>query len=149
LASKPGLLLTGASGFVGRHVIALGRGRFDIVATGRGDRPAWLADDVRWLPVDLLDRKSVSALPVDMPYVLHLAAETVPSKFSNYDPLLDSLEMTLNLCRHLMSGKLLFVSSCLVYGASVHPLSEVASLEPRGTYGLTKQLCEELVRRTS
>lgn len=148
MSSKPGLLVTGASGFVGRHAIAQGRPRFNIVAAGRGPRPDWLPADVTWNSVDLLDRASVAGLPDDLPYVLHLASETVPAKFSSYDPLLDSIEMTLNLCRHLRAGRLLFVSSCLVYAASGRPLAEDAPLDPRGHYGLTKVLCEEIVSRT-
>jgi GDP-4-dehydro-6-deoxy-D-mannose reductase len=148
LSSKPGLLVTGASGFVGQHVVALGRGRFDIVASGRGPRPDWLPVDVAWCPVDLMDRASVAALPAEVPFVLHLASETVPSKFSSYDPLLDSVEMTLNLCRHLRAGRLLFASSCLVYAASAAPLTEDDPLDPRGHYGLTKLLCERIVSRS-
>lgn len=147
-AFKPGLLITGASGFVGRHAIALGRERFTIIATGRGSRPDWLPDDVEWRKIDLLDRTSVVALPDDTPYVLHLASETVPSKFSSFDPLLDSIEMTLNLCQHLRAGRLLFVSSCLVYAASGQPITEDHPLDPRGHYGLAKALCEKIVSRT-
>lgn len=145
MSDKPGLLLTGASGFVGRHAIRIGRDRFDIVATGRGSRPEWLPADVAWHSVDLLDRASVATMPKDLPYVLHLASETVPSKFLDYDPLLDSVEMTLNLCRHLTSGRLLLASSCLVYAASRNPLPEDARVEPRGHYGLAKVLCEQIV----
>ena len=148
MSVKPGLLVTGASGFVGRHVIAQGRDRFDIVATGRGARPDWLPADVTWCSVNLLDRVSVATLPPDLPYVLHLASETVPSLFSSYDPLLDSVEMAFNLCRHLRSGRLLFVSSCLVYAASKQPMTEGSPVDPRGHYGLTKLLCEAIVSRT-
>ncbi|WP_068094697.1 NAD-dependent epimerase/dehydratase family protein [Novosphingobium rosa] len=149
MASKPGLLVTGASGFVGRYVIDLGRDRFDIVATGRGQRPDWLPADVAWQAVDLLDRASVACMPTDLPYVLHLASETVPSKFSTYDPLLDSVEMSLNLCRHLRTGRLLFASSCLVYAASREPMTEETPLDPRGHYGLAKVLSEAIVARAA
>lgn len=148
LSDKPRLLVTGASGFVGRRAIALGRSRFDIVASGRGPRPDWLPVDVAWCAVDLLDRVSVAGLPADIPLILHLASETVPSKFSNYDPLIDSVEMTLNLCRHLQSGRLLFISSCLVYAASKYPLTEKDPTDPRGNYGLAKVVCENIVLRT-
>lgn len=148
LTDKPGLLITGASGFVGRHAVAMGRERFAVTATGRGPRPDWVPQEVEWRAVDLLDRASVAALPTDTPYVLHLASETVPSKFSSYDPLLDSVEMTLNLCRHLRSGRLLFVSTCLVYAASEQPIGEDHPLDPRGHYGLAKVLCERIVARS-
>jgi GDP-4-dehydro-6-deoxy-D-mannose reductase len=149
LSDKPGLLVTGASGFVGRRAIALGRSRFDVVATGRGPRPNWLPTDVAWCAVDLLDRVSVSELPADLPFVLHLASETVPSKFSDYVPLVDSVEMTLNLCRHLRSGRLLFASSCLVYAASQDALTEEDRVDPRGNYGLAKGMCETIVLRAA
>ena len=123
----------------------MGRERFDVVATGRGPRPDWCPDDVRWVAVDLLDIASVAELPAEMPYVLHLASETVPANFGGYGSLLDSVTMTLNLCRHLRSGRLLFASSCLVYGASGEPLNEASALDPRGHYGLAKVLCEEIV----
>ncbi|WP_194919553.1 NAD(P)-dependent oxidoreductase [Novosphingobium sp. NBM11] len=149
MASKPGLLVTGASGFVGRHVIAQGRTRFSVVATGRGGRPDWLPSEVDWCSADLLDRASVARLPGDLPYVLHLASETVPSQFSSYAPLLDSVEMTLNLCRHLRSGRILFASSCLVYAASREPMTEFSPVDPRGGYGMAKALCEEIVVRSA
>lgn len=147
MSSKPGLLITGASGFVGRYAIAAGRSRFAILATGRSARPDWLPADVAWQAVDLLDRASVAALPMDMPFVMHLASETVPAKFGDYAPLLDSVEMTLSLCRHLRSGRVLLASSCLVYGASSDPLTEDSPLNPRGNYGLAKVLCENIVMR--
>jgi GDP-4-dehydro-6-deoxy-D-mannose reductase len=149
LSNRPGLLVTGASGFVGRRVIATGRRRFDIVATGRGARPDWLPSNVSWCAVDLLSRSSVAGLPTDLPFVLHLASETVPAQFSSYDPLLDSVEMTLNLCRHLRAGRLLFASSCLVYGASREPLTERSRVAPRGNYGLAKLMGENVVLRSS
>jgi GDP-4-dehydro-6-deoxy-D-mannose reductase len=104
--------------------------------------------DVPWLQADLLDRQSVTLLPSDTPLVLHLASETVPSRFSSLDPLLDSVEMTMNLCRHLRSGRLLFASSCLVYGTSREPLAEDDPLDPRGNYGLAKMMSERVVART-
>ena len=149
LSNKPGLLVTGASGFVGRNVIAAGQERFDIVATGRGRRPEWLPADVSWCAADLLSRSSVAGLPTDLPFVLHLASETVPSQFASYDPLIDSVEMTFNLCRHLRTGRLLFASSCLVYAASKEALMEDDPVDPRGNYGLAKLMCENIVLRNS
>lgn len=149
MSERPALLVTGASGFVGRHVIAAGRDRYAILATGRGTRPAWLPDDVAWHQVDLLDRASVATLPRDVPHILHLASETVPARFTSYEPLAESVEMTLNLCRHLTSGRLVFTSSCLVYGASTKPLVEDDTLDPRGNYGLAKTIGEAIICRTS
>jgi GDP-4-dehydro-6-deoxy-D-mannose reductase len=134
---------------VGHHVISAGRKRYAISATGRGLRPDWLPEDVKWYRVDLLDRRSVATLPTGLPYVLHLASETVPSRFTNYGPLVESVEMTLNLCRHLTAGRLVLASSCLVYAASSRPIDEDAPLNPRGNYGLAKALGEAVVAQMS
>ncbi len=145
MSVRPGLLITGASGFVGHSAVALGRLSFDVVAAGRGERPNWLPSDVTWCPVDLLDRMSVGRLPANMPFVLHLASETVPSQFVDYGPLINSVEMTLNLCRHLKSGRVLFASSCLVYGSSLDIITEDHQLSPRGHYGMAKAMCESIL----
>jgi GDP-4-dehydro-6-deoxy-D-mannose reductase len=57
--------------------------------------------------------------------------------------------MTLNLCRHLRAGRLLFASSCLVYAASRGPMTEETPLDPRGHYGLAKVLSEAIVARAA
>lgn len=147
MSSRPGLLVTGASGFVGRHVVAAASGRFSVVATGREARPEGLPGDVEWRQADLLSRESVAALPADLPFVLHLASETVPSKFSTYEPLAESVEMTLNLTRHLRSGRLIYVSSCLVYGLTGQAVTEDAPSDPRGGYGLAKAIGETIALR--
>ena len=61
----PGLVLTGASGFVGRNVIKAATGRFRLYCIARRSmEEAGVQPDanLRWLQVDLGDRDGVLAL---------------------------------------------------------------------------------------
>jgi GDP-4-dehydro-6-deoxy-D-mannose reductase len=139
------VLVTGAGGFVGRRIVAALSARGDrVTACGRNYvRPETLPTVVEWLSIDLLDRDSVAALELSYSAVVHLAAETVPAKFKTSEPVLDNLAMLLNLTDRLASGRLLYVSSCHVYGPQNAPCHEDDPVKPQGRYGLSKQLCEQ------
>ena len=136
------LLVTGASGFVGRHLLARAHLDYDVTATGRGEKPDWLPDAVRWVSIDLRNPIDAKAFAKDWWAIVHLAAETLPAAFSNLQPVLDSLAMLLNLLSHLESGRLLFVSSCHVYAPGSDTKTEDSPTRPDGRYGLSKLLCE-------
>ena len=90
-ASYPDLLLvkrvlvTGASGFIGRHVLAplIARG-FEVhaIRSGHG-RPADAPPDVQWHVADLLDVTAATRLVADVrpTDLLHLAWYAVPGLF--------------------------------------------------------------------
>jgi GDP-4-dehydro-6-deoxy-D-mannose reductase len=138
------VLVTGASGFVGRHMIGLLReAGIEAGATGREERPAWLPQGIEWFRVDLTDAATLSALPPKWWGVVHLAADTVPAGFRSIQPLLDNIAMTANLLDHLDAARILITSSCHVYGASQTPLKETSPILPRGRYGMSKHLTEQ------
>lgn len=138
------VLVTGASGFVGRHMLAsLSQAGIEASATGREERPSWLARNVEWFRTDLADASTLSALPKSWWGVVHLAAETVPAGFHSIEPLLANVAMTANLLDHADAARVLIASSCLVYGASRRPLKETSPILPRGRYGLSKHLTEQ------
>jgi nucleoside-diphosphate-sugar epimerase len=57
------VLITGASGFAGRHLLAHLAGAHGVEAWFRSSPPpSQLRDAARWRPVDLLDRASVRAV---------------------------------------------------------------------------------------
>lgn len=136
------LLVTGASGFVGRHLVERARRDYDVTGTGRGARPDWLPADVAWLDIDLRDPAALAGLDRQWWGIIHLAAETLPAKFGSLAPVFDSLAMLLSLTEHLESGRLLFVSSCHVYAPGGDTKTEDSPTAPDGRYGLTKLLCE-------
>jgi len=138
------ILLTGASGFVGRHMAeALLRRGDHVVALDKGvgiDLP----EGVEPLVMDLQDPASMADLPRCWDGVVHLAGVSIPSLFATPAPVTFNLEITLNLLEHLRDSKVLLVSSCHVYAPSDRKRREDDPIVPQGRYGLSKHLIEQL-----
>ena len=135
------ILLTGATGFVGKHVLA---------------SPKFAgADFVTTQGVDIRDRSSLEArvAAAKPDYVLHLAAQSfVPRSFQNPAETIEiNVLGTLNLLQALdkvgFSGRLLYVSSGDVYGAVSDqelPIGEAHIPAPRNPYAVSKVSAEQL-----
>lgn len=144
------LLITGANGFVGKHLLAL---------AAAGGVPGWRLR----IPVagfDLLTPASIdAALQAGAPdAVIHLAGQTfVPEAFR--DPartlevnLLGTLNLLQALKRHGFSGSFLYVSSGDVYGQVAEsdlPIVEALAPRPRNPYAVSKVAAELLCQQWS
>jgi GDP-4-dehydro-6-deoxy-D-mannose reductase len=138
------ILLTGASGFVGRHMAeALVRAGHAVVALDKSEIHG-LPKGVETLIVDLQDPASLKDLPRSWGGVIHLAGASIPSAFATVAPVTFNLEITLNLLEHLRDTKVLLVSSCHVYAPSGQRRKETDPIQPQGRYGLSKHLIEQL-----
>lgn len=121
--STPTLLVTGASGFIGRHVVAALQGRYFIHALARRsprEARAPESDDVLWHQVDVGDapalEKTFKAIKADggVDYVLHLAAfyDFEGQDHPEYTRTnVDGLRNVLELCRDLGPKRFVFASS--------------------------------------
>jgi GDP-4-dehydro-6-deoxy-D-mannose reductase len=130
------ILVTGACGFVGRHLLAQLRRRFPDAALVEAG-------------FDVTDAQAVAdgVAETRPTAVFHLAAIAAPADASR-DPELawrTNLGGTLHVARACLEAApgctLLFASSADAYGASFEagtPLDERAPLAPLGTYGATK-----------
>lgn len=101
------ILLTGARGFIGRHTAeALAARGADIVAVGRGARPASLPREAEWRDIDLLScprlEADVAALRADT--LVHLAWETTHGRFWADLANLDWLAASARLLRGVLEG---------------------------------------------
>ena len=146
------VLVTGAAGFAGGHLLELLAGRQELVAWSRATPSPELAPLARWQQVDLLDRARVrSAIGEVRPAVVyHLAGIShVAESFS--DPvkplsgnvlgthhLFDALRRAGLSCRVVVSG------SATVYASSRSPLAEDSPLAPASPYSLSKLAQEQL-----
>jgi GDP-4-dehydro-6-deoxy-D-mannose reductase len=146
--SKPlrSLLVTGASGFVGRHFIAAAIKRnFAITAVGRGEAPLWLPFAVRWITADLSERSGFAGLDREYWGVAHFANISIPADYRNDSIAAKSVAMTARLVEHLSSARLLFPSSCHVYASGSEIKNEESVTLPAGRYGQAKLAAEEVL----
>lgn len=155
------VLVTGAAGFVGRHLCSAllregGAGR--IIAAGRRpapeDFPPEDFPDVEWVDYDLFEPEAVGAMirAVRPSAVVHLAAIAVPAEArsnpraawrANFEAV---LELGQAIAEHAPSARLIFAGSAEAYGMSFNnvplPISEDAPLRPATVYGATKAAAE-------
>jgi GDP-4-dehydro-6-deoxy-D-mannose reductase len=146
-------LVTGASGFVGRYLVAALRRDGDEVLACGGPH-----DGDEFFPIDLNDRSSLlAALAAARPEVVfHLAAasfvpDSLRSPLETYD--VNSLG-TARLAEAVRaydadpSPRILFASSAEVYGprdSSEYPLHERLDLRPANPYGASKAAAEAML----
>jgi GDP-4-dehydro-6-deoxy-D-mannose reductase len=137
------LLVTGANGFVGKHLAPIAAaGGFSISGTGRGGPPESWNSAWPWYDIDLTSLGAIRALPREWWGVIHLAAVSIPAQYTNAAATLTSLEMLMNLTQWLAPTRLLCVSSCHVYGPGTTPKRESERPAPRGAYGVAKAMAE-------
>jgi len=148
------VLITGAGGFVGRHLGAVLRER----------RPGWVldlpagpgeADGLDVTDADAVSQRIASRRPDIVVHLAAVAAVTASVK----DPRLAwrvNLDGTLNVVlamqAHTPGAHLLFVSSAEVYGDSLNaaaPVDETSLLQPVNPYAASKAAADILVRQAA
>lgn len=145
------VLLTGGTGFVGRHTLQpLRDAGFDVHALGR--RPVSGAQSHR---VDLLDTDMVAAAvrAVGASHLLHLAWDVTQGRFWTAPENLDWVAASLALYRAFAEagGQRMVVSgSCAEYDWSSAPLDEdVTALRPGTLYGVAKHALHQILASAS
>ena len=131
------ILVTGATGFLGRHVVRdLLRRGFKVEAKSRADG-------------DVCDAETWKKLPAT-DCVIHLAGSTfvpdswdAPSKFLQNNTLGTSL--ALDFCRN-HKAKFVFFSTYMYSREAVMPVSEDSKLRPSNPYSLSKLFGENLCK---
>jgi nucleoside-diphosphate-sugar epimerase len=150
------VLVTGASGFIGKNVLTAAPPEWDVVATYRRDEsfPGFLRDHglskVTALRVDLGDAAAVAAL--DARYkafdaCIYLAANGDPA-WSTKEPgedLRSNAVALLNLVSHATFGHLVFFSSGAVYDGLKGPVNPRTPVNPTLPYAISKWAAERYV----
>ena len=146
------VLVTGASGFAGSHLLEHLAGTCDLVAWARSTPPPGVARLASWAQIDLLDRDKVrqEILALRPSAVYHCAGaahvgrswhDTALPMASNVlatHYLLDALRRADVPCRVLIPG------SANVYAASAEPLVEDSPIGPASPYAVSKLAQEQL-----
>lgn len=143
-------LVTGACGFVGKHLVRhlLDSGD-EVVGTYLGPKPDPI-EGARLLPLDITDRDACSRLlNSEKPEVIyHLAGISfVPEAEADFGRTLQvNVTGAVNLCR--AEATFVFASSSEVYGqAEALPIEETAPLRPANAYSLSKMFAEAALAR--
>lgn len=150
------LLVTGASGFIGRNVLLRAPRDWKITAQyHRTSLESFLRshrlDHVTAVHCDLLDRNDVKALSGtagDVDAVLYLAANGDPA-FSAEQPGVDlALNTTalVNFLEHMHAGHFVYLSSGAVYDGLTGDVTPATAVAPRLPYAIAKLASEHYVR---
>src|SRR5918911_3057292 len=151
------ILVTGAAGFAGSHLVDLRAGNGDIVAWhSPGGHPPREVNAARWAAVDLLDKAAVAqALRSTRPAVVYHCAGA-PHVGRAWDAFTSTLAANVRATHHLFDGLrraalspiVLLPSSAMVYRPANDPIGEDGELLPANPYGLTKLAQEQLAIRS-
>jgi GDP-4-dehydro-6-deoxy-D-mannose reductase len=151
------ILVTGASGFAGSHLLQLLGDRDNVVGWTRSAPASDLERLARWQQVDLLDRDRVRSLIGDLRpgAVYHLAGSPhVAESFRDTaKPFANNVLATHHLFDALRRAgtrsRVLVTGSAAVYGSSDVPLTEQSPIEARSPYAVSKLAQEQLGVRAS
>jgi GDP-4-dehydro-6-deoxy-D-mannose reductase len=155
MQSTARILITGASGFVGQHLLAAFAEKFvgsELIALDRAGEAS--------TRLDMTDEESVeAAIAFHRPtHLVHLAAiSSVAQSFSNpaltwRTNVFGTLGLIIALQKHVPDCRMLFVSSAEVYGRSAFssdPVTEGALLQPNNPYAASKAAADIMVREAS
>jgi GDP-4-dehydro-6-deoxy-D-mannose reductase len=151
------VLVTGAGGFAGSHLVEHLAVSHDVVGWSRTPPPPEIAPLARWQQIDLLDRDRVTAAvrEIKPSLVFHCAGlpQVAESWTDTAAPLavnvlgthrlITALRVNDARCRMLVTG------SAHVYAPSMAPLTEDDPLAPSSPYALSKLAQEQLARRAA
>ena len=153
MLSKPHVLITGAEGFVGRHLTAAllssGASVTQLVRPGS----ATAIQNKSSIEIDLTDRKRVAAAfsSRNPDFVVHLAATKARGNIGcdfidNYDANASMAINVIHACFDLSSfKKLIFIGTCDEYGPIPCPFVESHREAPSNAYGLGKLAATQML----
>lgn len=145
------ILITGATGFIGSHLVKLLQGRHELILLSRR-RPDILHDSgIEWFEVDIAVPINFSKLPDKVDIVIHLAQSRFYRQFPDRaDDIFNvNAQGTFNLleyARHAKAQAFLFASSGSVYGFGPKKFLETDPVHPSDFYGISKHVGELLLQ---
>jgi GDP-4-dehydro-6-deoxy-D-mannose reductase len=150
------VLVTGAAGFAGSHLLEHLAGTADLVGWARSEPPAEVARLARWMRLDLLDAAAVRRALLDLKpaAVYHCAghAHVADSWQDTSKPLAGNVLTT----HHLLDGlrragctsRVIIPGSATVYAGSDQPHREDSPIAPSSPYAFSKFAQEQLGLRS-
>lgn len=146
------VLVTGAAGFAGGHLLEHLAGRAELVGWARSEPPPAVAGFARWLRIDLLDaltvRREIDALRPAAVYHCAGSAHVAESWQNTARSLAGNVLTTHHLLDALRRAgchaRVIIPGSATVYAGSRLPLREDSPLAPSSPYAVSKLAQEQL-----
>jgi UDP-glucose 4-epimerase len=138
------ILLTGATGLIGREVVRQAPADWELVAVARAQIPG-----IATVTADLGDPAFAGLLPTDLDAIVHLAQARDYRHFPECAPGVVAINVTAtaalldHAARH-GAGQVLLASTATVYEPSPQPLAEDAPVRVRSVYAASKRSAELL-----
>jgi nucleoside-diphosphate-sugar epimerase len=147
------VLVTGATGFIGRHLIERlthGEGRIRALVLPEEDTSALEPFGIEIVRGDVRDYQSVERAAANCQLIFHLAAKTEASRAPRKALEEVNIQGTANVARaalHVGAGRLVFCSSGALYGRDIknRSINEATIPTPDSTYGESKFLAERVL----
>jgi nucleoside-diphosphate-sugar epimerase len=146
------ILITGASGFLGQHVLSCLGAECDGYALAQMKSTpecAGLAPNMEWIRGDILRPQTFASKVNSLDAVIHLAAVNKTTNDLRYEKLLATnttgVFNMLELARKKSASNFIFASSAAVYGDKrTLPIKETYLPDPVSIYGLSKLIGEQM-----
>jgi UDP-glucose 4-epimerase len=144
------VLVTGATGFIGRWLLPRLAREHDVVAIARPGSALPSGEDVEWVEQDLTEPLRRDFLPAKVDAVVHLAQSRLYKQFPEgaadvFEINVHSTFRLLEYAREVGAGRFVFASTGGVYGSSDKAVSETDRLNPLNFYLSSKYGAESLV----
>lgn len=144
------VLLTGATGFIGRHLLTWLAGAHDVMAIARGAPPDELAGLATWIRHDLSQPLDRSMLPASVDTIVHLAQSPRYRDFPDGAAEVFALNVAapaqlLDYARSAGAQRFVLCSTGGVYGLNDERVGEGHSVSPLNFYLASKYAAEVLL----
>ncbi len=143
-------VVTGAAGFLGRHLVHCLHERGDIVRAVDIVVPESLRYEAEWVMADVRDAKTIAPAFEGMDVVYHLAS-LIPQRKADIETMravnVGGTKNVLECARYAGLRRAVYLSSVEIFGVpKIVPCPEEGELAPLGEYGRNKVEAEQLCR---
>lgn len=144
------ILITGANGFIGNHLLRTIKAKHEVFALVREVRSGSGFKEVNWIEQDLSKRLEYSRLPKHVNAIIHLAQSKQYRNFPDgakdiFDVNVCSTFELLEYARKTGAQHFLFSSSGGIYGYSYEKFVETDPVSPLNFYFASKHTAELLI----